>query len=124
MVTVRSSTVDERAQISSEATGFDAALLRYISETTKRERRRRFLERGKWAVLLIASFLMCQWPYVRSDAADAVVIEHEAAQSATGLAAFACPHLGSLITEHASRGASLERLRFAGAGLLDRGWAL
>jgi hypothetical protein len=119
--TVRSSAVDERAENSSQATYFGDALLRYLSETTKRERRRRFFERGRWAILVIASVLACQWPDVRSNAAGAV---EPMAEESARLAAFACPRLEALLTEHPSRSVSPERLRFAGGLLAGRGWAL
>ena len=75
--------MDERATNSSIC--LDDALLRYLSETTKRGRRRRFFERGRWAILLFAALLACQWPEVRSNAAG--VVENGAKQTAAGAAA-------------------------------------
>ena len=85
--------MNERATNSSNC--FDDALLRYLSETTMRGRRRRFFRQGRWVILLLAALLTCQWPDVRSDAADAA--EREAKQRTVGLAAFACPQLADLL---------------------------
>jgi hypothetical protein len=112
--------VDERATNSSIC--LDDALLRYLSETTKRGRRRRFFERGRWVILLFAALLACQWPEVRSNAAG--VVENGAKQTAAGPAAFACPHLLAILAVHAVPTASLERLRFAGDLLASGRWSL
>jgi hypothetical protein len=118
--TVWSSAVNERATNSS--TCFDDALLRYLSETTMRGRRRRFFRQGRWVILLLAALLTCQWPDVRSDAADAA--EREAKQRTVGLAAFACPQLADLLAQHTLPPASLERLRFADNLLASGRWSL
>jgi hypothetical protein len=73
-------------------------------------------------ILLLAALLTCQWPDVRSDAADAA--EREAKQRAVGLAAFACPQLADLLAQHTSPPASLERLRFADNLLASGRWSL
>ena len=112
--------MNERATNSS--TCFDDALLRYLSETTMRARRRRFFRQGRWVILLLAALLTCQWPDVRSDVADAA--EREAKQRTVGLAGFACPQLADLLTQHTSPPASLERLRFADVLLASGRWSL
>ena len=112
--------MDERATKSSIC--LDDVLLRYLSETTKHGRRRRFFERGRWAFLLFAALVACQWPEVRSNAAGAV--ENGAKQTAAGPAAFACPHLQAILTEHVVPTAGLERLRFAGDLLASGRWSL
>lgn len=117
--------MDQRAQVSPQRTPFEAPLTRYLRDTLRRERRRRYWAGTRLGLLLIASLLACQLPYVRSNAADSFAVARVTDQAPGKIAAFACPNLQILLAERrVPPAANLQRLTFAGAIFLSRHDAL